>query len=85
MSIEVLTVSSDGQITFPTEMRERLSIKQGDKYGVFVNGDVIILKPIKSRVESNMFWLDEASDWAKNTHLRESQVNDIISKYRKER
>lgn len=86
MSVDVLTVSSKGQIALPVEMRRRLSIKQGDKYAAFENGDVIILKPIKLPTEDEfMFWLNEASAWAKNIELQESQVSDIISEYRAEK
>ena len=86
MSVDVLTVSSKGQISLPVEMRRRLSIKQGDKYAAFENGDVIILKPIKLPTEDEfMVWLDEASAWAKTNDLQESQVSDIISEYRAEK
>ena len=85
MSVDVLTVSSKGQIALPVEMRRRLSIKQGDKYAVFENGDVILLKPIKLPTEDEfMAWLDEASAWAKTINLQQSQVSDIISEYRAE-
>ena len=86
MSVDVLTVSSKGQIALPVEMRRRLSIKQGDKYAAFENGDVIVLKPIKLPTEDEfMLWLDEASAWAKDINLQESQVSDIISEYRAEK
>jgi hypothetical protein len=32
-----------------------------------------------------MLWLNEASAWAKNVNLQESQVSDIISEYRAEK
>ena len=86
MSVDVLTVSSKGQIALPVEMRRRLSIKQGDKFAAFENGDVIVLKPIKLPTEDEfMLWLDEASAWAKDINLQESQVSDIISEYRAEK
>ena len=86
MSSDVLTVSSKGQIALPIEMRRRLSIKQGDKFAAFDNGDVIVLKPIKLPTEDEfMLWLNEASAWAKNVNLQESQVSDIISEYRAEK
>ena len=86
MSVDVLTVSSKGQIALPVEMRRRLSIKQGDKYAAFENGDVIILKPIKLPTEEEfMLWLNEASAWANNIDFQESQVRDIISEYRAEK
>ena len=86
MSVDVLTVSSKGQIALPVEMRRRLSIRQGDKYAVFENGDVIVLKPIKLPTEDEfMIWLDEASAWTKTIDIQQSQVSDIISEYRAEK
>lgn len=86
MSVDVLTVSSKGQISLPVEMRKRLSIKQGDKFAAYDAGDVILLKPLKLPTEEDfMLWLDEASEWAKKNDLQESQVSDIIKKYRAEK
>ena len=36
MSIEVITVSSKGQIALPAGMRKRMSISQGDKFAAYL-------------------------------------------------
>ena len=46
MSIDVLTVSSKGQIVLPAEMRKRLSIGSGAKLAAYASDDVIMLKLI---------------------------------------
>ena len=86
MSVDVLTVSSKGQISLPIEMRKRLSISQGDKFAAYETGDVIMLKPLKLPSEKEFLkWLDSASVWASETGLLESQVSDIIDEYRAEK
>jgi antitoxin ChpS len=42
-------VSSKHQIAVPSEVRRQLGIKAGDRLGVEVNGNVILLRP---RIES---------------------------------
>ena len=49
MSIDVLTVSSKGQIVLPAEMRKRLSIGSGAKLAAYASDDVIMLKLISRR------------------------------------
>ena len=86
MSIEVITVSSKGQIALPAEMRKRMSINQGDKFAVYDAGDTIMLKRLSVPTEEEFKqWLEEASDWATSTGLKAAQVSDIIKEYRAEK
>jgi len=85
MSIEVITVSSKGQIALPAEMRKRMYINQGDKFAVYDAGDTIMLKRLSVPTEEEFKqWLEEASDWATSTELKAAQVSDIIKEYRAE-
>ena len=85
MSVEVITVSSKGQIALPSGMRKRMSINQGDKFAAYDDGNVIMLKPLKIPSEEEFrLWLDEAAEWAAASGLQESQVSDIIKEYRAE-
>ncbi len=45
MSIEVITVSSKGQIALPAGMRKRMSINQGDKFAAYEDGKSLCLNP----------------------------------------
>lgn len=84
MSIDVLTVSSKGQVVLPAGMRRSLSIGNGDKLAAYSSGEVIILKPIKMPTEEDfMALLDEAQEWAEEVGYKESDVNDIIKASRK--
>ena len=73
MSIEVLTVSSKGQISIPLEIRKKMSITRGDKLAVYASGDVIMLKPIRIPSEDDFEQLlDEAQEWAASVGLLNS-------------
>lgn len=84
MSVDLLTVSSKGQIVLPVEIRKALSINSGDKLAVFASDDVIMLKAIKLPT-ANEFKakLKQASKWAKEVGYQENDVNDIIKSVRK--
>lgn len=86
MSIEVLTVSSKGQISIPLEIRKKMSITRGDKLAAYASGDVIMLKPIRIPSEDDFEQLlDEAQEWAASVGYQESDVNDIIKSVRRKK
>ena len=86
MGVEVLTVSSKGQISIPLEIRKKMSIARGDKIAIYASGDVIMLKPIKIPSEDDFEQLlDEAQEWAASVGYTEEDVNDIIKSVRAEK
>ena len=86
MEVEVLTVSSKGQVVLPADMRKKLSIGSGAKLAVYASGDVIMLKPITIPTEKDFAKkLDEAKEWAASVGYRESDVNDIIKDVRRKK
>ena len=86
MSIDVLTVSSKGQVVLPAEVRRKLSIESGAKLAVYISGDVIMMKPITIPTERDFAKrLDEAKEWAASVGYRESDVNDIIKDVRRKK
>lgn len=83
MPINVLTMSSKGQLVIPAEIRKKLSIESGDKLAVYASDDVIMLKPVRiPTVEDFMKSMDEAQAWAASVGYQESDINDIIKKTR---
>lgn len=83
MPINVLTMSSKGQLVIPAEIRKKLSIESGDKLAVYASDDVIMLKPIRMpTVDDFMKSMDEAQAWAASVGYQESDINDIIKKTR---
>ncbi len=85
MSVDVLTVSSKGQIVLPASIRKALSIVSGDKLAAYAIGDTVMLKPVKVPSEDDFrAWLDEAQQWAKDVGYEESDVAAIIKDVREE-
>lgn len=84
MNIQVLTVSSKGQISLPVAIRKSLAIAVGDKLVAYASGDAIMLKTLKlPTVEEFEASLDEAQKWAASVGYKEEDVNDIIKSVRK--
>lgn len=83
MAVDVLTVSSKGQIVLPAPMRRALSIASGDKLAAYAIGDTILLKPVKVPTEADFEdWLDEAQLWAAESGLSAADVDDAIASVR---
>ena len=86
MPINVLTMSSKGQLVIPAEIRKKLSIESGDKLAVYASDDVIMFKPIRMpTVEDFMKSMDEARDWAASVGYQESDIDDIIKEVRRKK
>ena len=84
MDMQVLTVSSKGQISLPISIRKMLSINTGDKLVAYAYGDAIMLKTLKMpTVQELEKSLDEVQKWAVSVGYEESDVNDIIKSVRK--
>lgn len=84
MDMQVLTVSSKGQISLPISIRKMLSINTGDKLVAYASGDAIMLKTLKMpTVQELEKSLDEAQKWAESVGYEGSDVNDIIKSVRK--
>lgn len=83
MSVNLVSVSSKGQIVLPAEMRKTLSISEGDKLAVHMADGVIMLKPVKAPAEEDFLrWMDEAKEWAASVGYEESDVQAAIQSVR---
>lgn len=86
MNMQILTVSSKGQISLPVSIRKLLSIDAGDKLVAYTSGDVIMLKTLKlPSAEEFETSLDEAQSWAASVGYDESDVNSIIKTVRRKK
>ena len=84
MSVEVLSVSSKGQVVLPVEMRKKMSLGNGSKLAAYLLGDMIMLKPINIPTEQDFKdSLDQAAAWAREVGYEENDVNDIVKSYRR--
>ena len=83
MSVEVLTVSSKGQVVLPVAMRRELSITNGSKLAAYASGNAIVLKRIDLPAESDFkAMLDEAEQWAKEAGYTEVDISNVIKSVR---
>ena len=84
MSVEVLSVSSKGQVVLPMEIRKKMSIGAGTKLAAYALGNMIMLKPIDIPTEEDFRdSLDKAAVWAKEAGYQEDEISDIVKSYRK--
>lgn len=84
--MQILTVSSKGQISLPVTIRKSLSIETGDKLVAYISGDTIMLKTLKlPSAEEFEASLDEAQKWAASVGYDESDINDIVKSVRKKK
>ena len=83
MSVDVLTVSSKGQVVLPAAMRKNLSIKSGAKLAAYASDDFIMLKVLRLPTTDDFRdKLDEAQAWASSVGYTEEDVDDIIKSVR---
>lgn len=84
MDVQVITITSKGQIAIPVKMRKRLSIASGDKILAYTYGDTIMLKVLKLPKSSEFKKvMDEAQEWAQSVGLTQSDVDEAIKSVRK--
>ncbi|PIN91203.1 AbrB family transcriptional regulator [Candidatus Pacearchaeota archaeon CG10_big_fil_rev_8_21_14_0_10_32_14] len=82
--IEITSVSSRGQIVIPQNLREKLRIKEGEKFIVIGEDNTLVLK----RIEMSSFkgyekLLKKTREYAKKQSLEEKEIAEAISKARK--
>lgn len=86
MSVDVLTVSSKGQVVLPSAMRKNLRIEVGAKLAAYATEDYILLKVLHlPTTEDFMVMLDEAEQWAASVGYTEDDVSSIVKSTRKMR
>lgn len=82
-AVDIGTVSARGQVAIPSEIRERMNLKEGEKLLFMLEGDSLFIKKV-----SSMSW-DEVTRplraAAKKAGLTESDVPGIIERVRKQR
>jgi AbrB family looped-hinge helix DNA binding protein len=90
MEIDVVTVSSRGQIVIPGSIRKDLRIKEGEKLLAYEKGDTIVLKKLdvlkkgqeESQIEKIFTLLQEK---AKEAGITRKDVMEEIQRYRTEK
>ena len=86
MPINVLTLSTKGQLVLPNDLRKNLSLEPGDKIIAYWSNDSIVLK--KLELPSNNDFekeIDETVKYAKENGIKEQDISNIIKAYRSEK
>lgn len=81
--IEMATVSSRGQICIPNDIREEMGLKEGSKVLFALTGRSLIMKKVSIGTFAEV--TKPLKELAKNSGLKESDVPDIIHRFRKEK
>ena len=82
-AVEIGTVSARGQIAIPSDIRNKMNLKEGEKVLFFLEGDSLLIKKVQS-----MSWEEITNplrEAAKKAGLKEKDVPDLIHKMRKEK
>lgn len=90
MELDIVKVTSRGQIVIPKSIRKELEIKKGEKFLAYDKDDTIILRPLRNlKRASTTTELEKifAPAWktAKKRKITEKDINEEIRKYRAER
>ncbi len=77
-------MSSRGQVVIPQNLRERLGIREGEKFVVIGENNTIVLKKIDMPSFKGFEKLvNRTRDFAKSRGLKEADVKESIRKARK--
>ena len=84
MTMQLVSVSSKGQIAIPVSYRKALSIKEGSQLVVYSDGENIILKPVELPAEDKLrAALAKAREYAEKEGLVEDDIKTAIKESRK--
>ena len=80
-SIDIGTISARGQVAIPSEIREKMHLKEGEKVLFILEGDTVLMKKV-----SSLSWEEITKPLraaAKRAGLKESDVPKIVERVRK--
>ena len=84
VAIDVISMSSKGQVVLPKKIRDEMTLESGTKFAVFTDGKNIYLKPIKiPSLEEFNAMMDESQKWAEEVGLTEDDITDAIREVRR--
>ena len=86
MPINVLTLSTKGQLVLPNDLRKNLSLEPGDKIIAYWSNDSIVLKKLELPSDNDFEKeIDETVKYAKENGIKEQDISNIIKAYRSEK
>ena len=83
-NVEITSVSSRGQVVIPQNLRERLKIREGEKFIVIGEGNTIILKKLEMpSFDGFDKLLRKTREFVKIKGLKEKDIEEAITATRK--
>lgn len=85
MEVSITTISRNGQIVIPTDIRKALGIEAFEKFLVFGEGDVIIIKRMNKDVLKKEFEeiMDTFTESFRSSNISREDLDKEIKDYRK--
>ena len=80
---EMGSISSRGQVAIPSDIRKNMGLEEGTKVLFVLENDTLLMKKITSDTFAHI--TKPLKEAAKSANMRESDVNAIVNKARKER
>lgn len=85
MTMQIVSVSSKGQISIPISYRKALAIKEGSQLVIYSDGENIILKPVELLSKDKLSAaLAKARDHAEKEGLTKNDIITAIKESRKQ-
>ncbi len=82
--IEITSMSSKGQVVIPLDIRERLELKEGEKFIIIGEDDTICLKKVKMPSFKNFDNLfKKTQDFAKQKGIKKEDLDEAVKRARK--
>ncbi len=83
-NIEVTSISSRGQVVIPQNLRDKLKIREGEKFVVIGEDNTIILKKLEMPSFKGFDkLLAKTREFAKKNELKETDVEQAVKNARK--
>ena len=81
--VEMGTVSARGQICIPNDIREEMGLREGSKVLFVLADDSLLMKKVNMATFAEI--TKPLREAAKNSRLKESDVPDILHRFRAEK
>ena len=83
-NIEITSVSSRGQIVIPQSLREKLKIREGEKFVVIGENNTLVLRKLEMPLFKGFDKLiAKTREFARKNKLQEKDVEQAVKKTRK--
>jgi len=83
-NVEITSVSSRGQVVIPQGLRDRMKIREGEKFVVIGEDNTIVLKKVEMPSFSGVDkLLKKTRDFAKKKGIKKSDVEGAIKQARR--